>query len=202
MRIPRALIRDALTIGMSVSFLLCAGMLGAHAQAPAVIAPAAAASFPIGDLLKAFLSGTEGLAVLGMSALVYNFAPPALRELLTVPVITRAVDYAFAAVEGATKGQMLSLTTSNQVLLEAENYLLTHAPLMASWLDAALRPRIIAHLSHLGALPAHAFVSAPLGTAEIEHGLPLAVAAALTGGTSAVGVTLDKTSAPAAAAKR
>jgi hypothetical protein len=119
----------------------------AHAQTSAVAPSPAAVAIPYGDWIASLLAGLRDLLIAIAMVAVARFLPAAIRQYLTNEVLAKAVDYAIAAVDGATKGQTLSLPATSAVLAAAENYVVASAPGLAATLGPLLRAKLLAHIS-------------------------------------------------------
>jgi hypothetical protein len=77
-----------------------------------------APSIPCGDWIAATLASLRDIivAIAIAAAAVARWAPEAIRQYLTDQVLGRAIDYGIAAVEGATRGQVLNLLQLEGVL--------------------------------------------------------------------------------------
>jgi len=128
----------------------------------ALITPAFAADVvvPWGDWLSALLaSGREvvvGLALAAIAWLVRKL-PAQVGDIITAmrleQLLTRAVDYGIAAVDGAAKGKVLTVPITNSVIAEALNYAVKSAPALADRFADTLRAKILARLSAQGIVP-------------------------------------------------
>jgi hypothetical protein len=114
-------------------------------------------SVPWGDWLAAVLSHTETviIAVLGgvatwAIAKLPGSLGPLVHMLLTEQVLTRAVDYAIGAAQGAVKGKTADLRTTNAILAQAEAFVVHNAPQLAGKLGDTLMPKLFARLSAAG----------------------------------------------------
>jgi hypothetical protein len=135
---------------------------GAEAQlaaAPLHDAGAAPVVIPWGAWLAAALDWARTGIVALLSWAVYQFAPPLLKLFLSQSAIERAVDAAIASVEGATRGQKLSVEISNAVAERALAYIVDEEPSIAKWLGATLGPRILAQMSKIGVTPTAALTA-------------------------------------------
>lgn len=111
-------------------------------------------SAPWGDWVTGILSHIQTVAVAaagtGLTFLGYRL-PVIVRPLINAMVqeqwLSRAIDYGFAAVEGAVKGKVLDLKTSNAVIAHAEAYAIATAPVLASKIGDLLLPKLVARLS-------------------------------------------------------
>jgi hypothetical protein len=141
--------------------LMLGGLVHAQTATPptSVVAPTSDTSsviVPIGAWISAILTWARDgfLALLAFG--VARWAPDALRQYLTNQLLAKAVDYAMGVVQGAVRGKELSVSTINPVLKQAESYAVANAPKLAAWLGATLKPKLMARLSAIGALPAEA----------------------------------------------
>ena len=73
--------------------------------------------------------------------------------MLSDAAIKRAVDFAFAEVEGAARGEVLTVQLSNAVAARALDYVVSREPMVAEWLGEQIGPLVLARLSELYALP-------------------------------------------------
>lgn len=110
-------------------------------------------SIPWGDYVAAFVGYFRDiiLSVAGMA--VASYAPAFAKQYLTNEVLGRAVDYAIAAIDGATHGKHVDVTLTNPLLEKAIEYAEMNAPSLAGKLGDTLRPKIMARLSAAGVLP-------------------------------------------------
>ena len=121
---------------------------------------ASTVSIPWGDWLVALLAYFQPAVITFALALVTwavaKIGGPIgdlIKAAITEQTLSRAVDYALGAVNGAAKGKVLDLTTSNAVLGQAEAYVIANAPALASKLGELLLPKLYARLSAAGVLP-------------------------------------------------
>jgi hypothetical protein len=122
----------------------------AHAQTAVVTAAAPSAApvaIPYGDWIASLLSWARDFFIALAMGAVVRFMPAALQQYLTNQVLAKAVDYAIAAVDGAVKGQSLSLPVTTAVLSAAENYVVASAPALAAKLGPLLRAKLLARVS-------------------------------------------------------
>ena len=128
----------------------------------ALVSPAFAADVvvPWGDWLSALLaSGREVVVglVLAVIAWLVRKLPAQAGEIITAmrleQLLTRAVDYGIAAVDGAAKGKVLTVPITNSVIAEAVNYAVRSAPTLADKFGDTLRAKILARLSAQGLVP-------------------------------------------------
>lgn len=111
---------------------------------------------PIAAWISAVLTWARDgfIALLALDAA--RWAPAALQQYLTNQLLAKGVDYAMGVVQGAVRGKELSFSTINPVLEQAERYAVANGPKLAAWLRATLKPKLMARLSAIGALPAEA----------------------------------------------
>jgi hypothetical protein len=130
-------------------FLVVSGasLAVAHAQTGAAVPLPTPLAIPYGAWIASLLAGLRDLLIAAAMAAVARFVPAAIRQYLTSDVLAKAVDYAIAAVDGAVKGQTLSLPATNAVLAAAENYVVASAPGLAAELGPLLRAKILAHIA-------------------------------------------------------
>jgi hypothetical protein len=83
-----------------------------------------------------------------------------IKAALTDKLIAQAVDYAIGAIEGATKGKTVDVSTANQLVALAEQAALQFGPTLAKAAGDMLKPMIVARLAALDAIPAAAHADA------------------------------------------
>lgn len=121
---------------------------------------AGAVVIPLGDLVAAFASAVGPAALALLAWIVNRWVPAIIRPLLTEQLLTRALDYALAATEGAAKGKVLTVPVANEVLRQAGQYAVDHgAPWLLKWIGDTVEPKLIARLSAAGALPEEAHLA-------------------------------------------
>lgn len=128
-------------------------------------APAYAADvqIPWGDWLSAALTYFREVVVAVVVAGIGWTArklPGQAGEIITAmrleQLLTRAVDYGLAAVEGSAKGKVLTVGVTNSVIAEAVSYAVRSAPGLAEQFAGSLRAKVLARLSAQGVVPAEA----------------------------------------------
>lgn len=149
-----------------VSVLVVLGL--ALALQPAQAADAAAAgggavAIPWGDWLAAALAWGRDLLVYGVIALVglaMRRLPASIVTFLEAAqveqLLTRAVDYAIAAVAGAQHGKSAELSIANTVLEQALTYACAHGPDLAAKYADTLHAKVLARMAAAGVVPAEA----------------------------------------------
>lgn len=148
-RRPSSFVLTLLMLAL-VTLWLVLTIIGVHAQT-AVTSPATQAtppaSIPYGDWIASVLAWARDALVALAGLAVVRFLPATVRQYLTNQVLAKAVDYAIAAVEGATKGQSLSLPITSAVIAAAERYVVASAPALAAQLGPLLRAKILSRIS-------------------------------------------------------
>ena len=123
-------------------------------------APALAAdttvTVPFGDYI-AFAADLVSKYAAPLVAIILGIAarvlPAAIVDYLAMlrieQLLTRAVGYGITAVKGAAEGQTLTVNVGNEVLAQALNYAIKHAPDVVTWAGGAdaLREKILARLN-------------------------------------------------------
>jgi hypothetical protein len=131
----------------------------------ALVTPAFAADVvvPWGDWLSATLSYAREIIIAGVGAVflwLVRSLPKQIGDIITAmrleQLLTRAVDYGIAAVDGAAKGKVLTVPVTNSVIAEAVNYAVRSAPALADRFADTLRAKILARLSAQGVVPTDA----------------------------------------------
>lgn len=138
----------AAVVGVAILITQVAFAGDAAAPAPVVI--------PYGNWLADALQWAERGIVVVVGGLVTAYGPPMVKLFLSDAAIKRAVDFAIANVEGATRGKVLTVDISNAVAQRALDQLVKQEPAIASWLGDAIGPRILAMLSTQVFLPTDA----------------------------------------------
>ena len=123
-------------------------------------------NLPAGSWVESFLSIAEpsivSILCFLVSILSIRLGGPVgqfLKTYVTQAVIAKAVAYGVGAVDGAVAGQQLEVHTANAVFNSALNFLNANEPAIATWLGAALKSEVFAHMSSSGLLTADATVS-------------------------------------------
>lgn len=80
----------------------------------------------------------------------------ALQQKQVNEVIGHAVDYSFAAVEGALRGKTATLDVANAQVAAAADYVVKNAPVLAAKVGPTLEAKIVARLSAQGVIPKEA----------------------------------------------
>jgi hypothetical protein len=134
---------------------------------------------PWGTLVNEVLAGLQPIAVsiggLAVAWLAAKLGPDIGRALHAAhidQVMTRAIEAAFALVEGAEKGKVLEIPVANEVLRRAAQYLVAQAPGLFKELGGNLGQMLVARLSAAGALPPQASAAnldlAPVARGKLE----------------------------------
>jgi hypothetical protein len=152
-------LRNKLAGAAKSAALLCAFAIAFAFLSPAFADDAVSASIPIDQWVTAILTWVRDFLVAIASLAVARFAPAFVKQFLTNEVLTKAVDYAIAATEGAAKGAVLTLPQARGVLFEAEKYAIANAPALAKRLGTSLRPMILSRISAAGGIQAEANAS-------------------------------------------
>lgn len=71
-------------------------------------------------------------------------------------VISHAIDYSFAAVEGAVRGKTSSVEIANAQVAAAVDYIVKNAPDLAAKVGTTLQAKIVARLSAENVIPKEA----------------------------------------------
>lgn len=128
-------------------------------------APVPTAAIGWGDIFAGVLSAIWATAGTALVALLYRWVPAIIRPILTEQLLTQALNYAFGAVEGAVKGQTVTIPIANEMLRHAVQYANDNgAPKLLKWIGDTLEPKLIARLSAQGALPATATIASLTST--------------------------------------
>ena len=130
---------------------------------PSLAAADVSVGVPVGTLMDQILVALQPAAVslvgIAFTWLAAKLGPDLARALHAAhvdQVLTRAIEAGFAFVEGAEKGKVLDIPVANDVLRSALQYVVTQAPGLFKEFGDNLGQMLIARLSAMGALPAHA----------------------------------------------
>ncbi len=150
-------------------FALAAGLVAATlAFASDSALPPHPVEVPWGAWFAGALEGVKAGAASLIAFAVGQWGPPYVKSALSDAVIKRAVDFAFAQIEGAARGKVLTVQLSNAVAARALGYVVTQEPMVAQWLGAQIGPLVLARLSELCALPQDAISPPQLSPALLE----------------------------------
>jgi hypothetical protein len=138
------------------ALLTLASIVVVSTASAADVTPTTTVVIPWGSWLTSLLASLGTIAVSLIAFAVNKWAPATVKPFVTDALITKAVNYGLAAIEGAVAGQTLTLSTTNQVLAAAENFALVAEPTVAKWIGDNLRPLLLSKLSELGVVPAEA----------------------------------------------
>ena len=139
-----------------VGFVLLPALALAQGATDSVtVTPSPSVVINIGAVVTAVLSWGRDILVGGAGLVVSVFVPAALRVFITNSMLSHAVDYGIATVEGATKDKMLTIPVANRVLEAAAQYVMARGPDIAKRLGEDLKGSLIARLSQKAILPAN-----------------------------------------------
>jgi hypothetical protein len=131
---------------LPVLLLVCAAS-AAHAADPTAV------QVPVGDWVSTIggiILDVAGAVVAAVIAILPKAIQPYFKTQQAEQLLQQAIDYGVNAVEGATKGQVLSVSVANPVLRQALDYAVTHGPDgLIKWLGgrSGIEEKIISRLN-------------------------------------------------------
>ena len=157
-----------------VSLALLPALALAQAATDSVtVAPSPSVVINIGAIVTALLSWSRDILV-SVAGLVFSiFLPGYVRMFITNSMLSHAIDYGIAAVEGATKDKVITVPVANRVIEEASQYVIARAPSIAKRLGDDLKGSLLARLSEKAILPAKSVSNAmpdPAGSGSVSAG--------------------------------
>jgi hypothetical protein len=140
---------------LSLGLLAGAATAAEIATIPGATVPIAVntVTVPWGDWLTLLLNWLRDLSLAVLPIIIAAYAPAPIKAFLTNNALQKATDYGFGIVEGAVKGKTLSVTQTNDVLRQAESYLIAQFPAVATKLGAMARAAILARVAAAGSAP-------------------------------------------------